>query len=86
MRLYERVEGKFTSVEKRVCPQLTQYITGLHAHVQKISQASEHLCTTKLQTRRDVCYAGQSVCLLVSSDSGVPGIVDPQKRPGWPGG
>ena len=29
MRLDERVEGKFTSVEKRVCPQLTKYIAGL---------------------------------------------------------
>ena len=33
-------------------------------HVQKVLQASEHLCPAKLQTRCDICCACQSICLF----------------------
>ena len=48
-------------------------------HVQKVSQASEHLCPAKLQTRCDICCACQSICPFIPIDSGVPWTVDPQK-------
>ena len=48
-------------------------------HVQKVPQASEHFCPTKLQTRCDICCACQSICLFIPTDSGVPRTVDPQK-------
>ena len=48
-------------------------------HVQKVPQASEHLCPTKLQTRCGVCYACQSICLFIPTDSDVPRTADPQK-------
>ena len=41
-------------------------------HVQKVLQASEHLCPTKLQTRCDICCVCQSICPFISIDSGVP--------------
>ena len=44
-------------------------------HVQKVPQAIEHLCPAKLQTRCDICYACQSICLLIHTDSGVPRTV-----------
>ena len=47
-------------------------------HVQKVSQASEHLCPAKLQTRCDICCACQSICLFILTDSGLPRTVDPQ--------
>ena len=41
-------------------------------HVEKVSQASEHLCPAKLQTRCDICCVCQSVCPFIPTDSGVP--------------
>ena len=40
-------------------------------HVQKIPQASEHLCPAKLQTRCDICCACQSICPFIPTDTGV---------------
>ena len=48
-------------------------------HVQKVPQASEHLCPAKLQTRCDICCACQSSCTFIPTDSGVSRAVDPQK-------
>ena len=48
-------------------------------HVQKVPQASEHLCPAKLQTRCDTCCACQSICLFIPTYYGVPRIVDPHK-------
>ena len=48
-------------------------------HVQKVPQASKHLCPAKLQTRCDICCACQSICPFMPTDSGVPRAVDPQK-------
>ena len=48
-------------------------------HVEKVPQASEHLCTAKLQTRCDMCYVCQSVCRSISSHSGMTRATDPQK-------
>ena len=42
-------------------------------HVQKVPQASEHLCSAKLHTRCDICCACQSI---IPTDSGVPRTVD----------
>ena len=47
--------------------------------VQKVPQASEHLCPAKLQTKCDICYACQSLCPFTPTDSSVPRAVDPQK-------
>ena len=48
--------------------------------VQKVLQAWEHLpCPAKLQTRCDICFACQSICPFIPTDSGVPRTVDPQK-------
>ena len=47
--------------------------------VEKVPQASEHLCPAKLQTRCDICCACQSICVFIPTDSGVPRTVDPQK-------
>ena len=47
--------------------------------VEKVPQASEHLCPAKLQTRCDICCACQSICPFIPTDSGVPRTVDPQK-------
>ena len=41
-------------------------------HVQKVPQASEHICPTKLQTRCDICP-------FIPTDSGVLRAVDPKK-------
>ena len=49
------------------------------AHVQKVPQACEPLCSAKLQTRCDICCACQSICPFIPTDSGVPRTVDPQK-------
>ena len=38
-------------------------------HVQEVSQASEHLCPAKLQTRCDICCACQSICPFIPTDS-----------------
>ena len=46
-------------------------------HVQKVPQASEHLCSAKLLTRCDICSACQSICLLISTDSSVQGGPNP---------
>ena len=46
--------------------------------VEKVPQASEHLCPAKLQTRCDICCACQSICPFIPTDSGVPRTVDPQ--------
>ena len=48
-------------------------------HVQKVPQASEHLCPAKLQTRCDICCDYQSICPFIPTDSGMPRTVDPQK-------
>ena len=48
-------------------------------HVQKVPQASEHLCPAMLQTRCDICCACQSICLFFPTDYGVPRTVDLQK-------
>ena len=48
-------------------------------HIQKVPQASEHLCPAKLQTRCDICSACQSICPFIPTDPGVPRTVDPQK-------
>ena len=45
-------------------------------HVEKVPQASEHLCPAKLQTRCDICCACQSICPFIPTDSGVPRTVD----------
>ena len=37
--------------------------------VQKVPQASEHLCPAKLQTRCDICCACQSICPFIPTDS-----------------
>ena len=47
--------------------------------VEKVPQASEHLCPARLQTRCDTCYACQSICLFIPTDSGVPRTVGPHK-------
>ena len=39
-------------------------------HVQKVPQASEHLCPAKLQARCDICCACQSICPFIPTDSG----------------
>ena len=48
-------------------------------HVQKVPQASEHLCPANLQTRCDTCSACQSICPFIPTDSGVPRTVNPLK-------
>ena len=48
-------------------------------HVQKVPQASEHLCPAKLQTRCDICCACLPICPFIPTDSSVPSTVDPQK-------
>ena len=48
-------------------------------HVQKVRQASEHLCPAKLQTRCDICCAYQSICSFIPTDSREPRTIDPQK-------
>ena len=48
-------------------------------HVQKVPQASEHLCPAKLQTRCDICCACQSIWLFIPTDSSMLRTVDPQK-------
>ena len=50
--------------------------------VEKVPQASEHLCLAKLHTRcdmTDICCACQSIYPLIPTDSGVPRTVGPQK-------
>ena len=47
-------------------------------HVQKVPQASKHLCPTMLQTRCDISCACQSVCPFIPTDSVMPRAVDPQ--------
>ena len=49
--------------------------------VEKIPQASEHLCPAQLQARCDICCACQSICTFIPTDSGVPRTVDPHI---WP--
>ena len=41
-------------------------------HVEKVPQASEHLCPAKLQTRCGICCAYQSICPFIPADSGIP--------------
>ena len=48
-------------------------------YVQRIPQASKHLCPAKLQTKCNVCCVCQSICLFFPTDSGVPRAVDVQK-------
>ena len=47
--------------------------------LEKVPQASEHLCPAELQTRCEICCACQSICPFIPTDSGVPRTVDPQK-------
>ena len=45
--------------------------------VEKVPQASEHLCPAKLQTRcDDICCACQSICPFIPTDSSVPRTVE----------
>ena len=48
-------------------------------HVQKVSQASEHLCPAKLQTSCDNCCACQSLCPFIPTDSGMSKTVYSKK-------
>ena len=41
-------------------------------HVQKVPQASEHLCPAKLQTRCGICCTCQTICPFIPTDTGVP--------------
>ena len=52
--------------------QATNAVVFWPVHVQKVPQASKHLCTAKLQTICDVCYACRSICPFISTDSGLP--------------
>ena len=45
-------------------------------HVEKVPQASEHLCPVKPQTRCDICCACQSICPFSPTDSGVSRTVN----------
>ena len=45
-------------------------------HVQKVPQASEHLCPTQLQIRCDICCACQSICPFILTESSVHRTVD----------
>ena len=47
--------------------------------VQKVPQASKHLCPAKLQTRCDVCCGCRFIYPFIPTGSGVPRTVDPQK-------
>ena len=47
-------------------------------HVQKVPQASEYPCPAKLQTRCDICFACQSICPFIPTDSGLTTAVDPR--------
>ena len=47
--------------------------------VEKVPQASEHLCPAKLQTRCDISCACQSICPFIPTDSSMPRTVDPLK-------
>ena len=47
--------------------------------VEKVPQASEHICPAKLQTRCGICCACQYIYPFIPTDSGVPRTVDPQK-------
>ena len=42
-------------------------------HVEKVPQASEHLCLAKLQTRCDICFAIQFISPFIPTDSGCRG-------------
>ena len=48
-------------------------------HVQKVSQAYEHLCPVKLQARCDIYCACHSIRSFIPTDSGAIRTVDPQK-------
>ena len=48
-------------------------------YVQKVHQASDHLCPAKLQTRCKIYCTCQSVCPFIPTDSGMSRAVDPQK-------
>ena len=48
-------------------------------HIQKVSQASKHLCPAKLQTRCDVCCACQSTCTFIPSNFGMDRAEDPNE-------
>ena len=52
-------------------------------HVQKVPQASEHLCPAKLQTRCDICCACQSICPFIPTDSSMPRTELGSNRWGW---
>ena len=47
--------------------------------VEKVPQASEHLCPVKLQTRCDIYCACRSIRPFIPTDSGVARTVDPQR-------
>ena len=59
-------------------PQAINAVMLWPVHVQRVPQASEHLCPAKLQTRCDMCCAFQSICPFIPTDSGVSRTVDPQ--------
>ena len=42
-------------------------------HVEKVPQASEHLCPAKLKTKSDICCACQSICPFTPTDLTCPG-------------
>ena len=52
------------------CLQVISAVMLWPVHVQKVPQASEHLCAAKLQTRRDICCACQSICPFIPTDNG----------------
>ena len=60
------------------CLQVINAVILWPVHVQKVPQASDHLCPAKLQTKCDICYACQSFCPFIPTDSGVLRTVDPQ--------
>ena len=47
--------------------------------VEKVPQASEHLCLAKLQTRCDICCACQSIYLFIPTASMVVNDLDELK-------
>ena len=51
------------------------------AYVQKVPQASEHLCPAKLQTSCNVYCACQSICPFSPADSGMPMAVEQTRVP-----
>ena len=62
-RLFSTVEGGISTASflHSSILQVINTVMRWPVHVQKIPQASEHLCPAKLQTRCDICCACQSI-------------------------